>query len=493
MLLWAAARDVAALKTKAMFVGREEQLTDLTRLLQKQGASLITCRGRRRIGKSTLIREFGRKAARFLAFEGLPPRPGLSNRDQLQVFSQQLARQTELPTVTLDNWPQALQLLASTIRNEWTVILLDEISWLGGHDPDFPGHLKIAWDTLFRNHPQLVLVLCGSVSAWITDNILNNTGFAGRDSWDVVLDELHLYHCNQFWGKATDRVSAGEKLNVLSITGGVPKYLEEVDPAISAEENIRRLCFHREGILFREFEQIFSDVFGKRAASYKAIVETLAYGSRTVSEISEAIGKERSGHMSEYLQDLVLGGFLARDTVFDPKTGRDTRTEKYRLRDNYSRFYLRYIAPRRARIEKGLLRGLSLDQLPEWDTVVGLQFENLVINNVQPLAQLLRLGPTPLLAAAPYTQRPTVRKKGCQIDLLMRTKHSLYVVEIKHRRSIGTSVIDEVRDKVDRLPTSRATSIRTALIYAGQLDPKVAEEGYFDFLIPFAQLLESPA
>jgi hypothetical protein len=87
--------------------------------------------------------------------------------------------------------------LASTIRNEWTVVLLDEISWLGGFDPDFPGHLKAAWDTVFKRHRKLILVLCGSVSAWIADNILENTGFVGRDSWDIILGELSLYHCNQ--------------------------------------------------------------------------------------------------------------------------------------------------------------------------------------------------------------------------------------------------------------------------------------------------------
>ena len=115
--------------------------------------------------------------------------------------------------------------------------------------------------------------------------------------------------------------------------------------------------------MFREFDQIFSDVFGKRAEGYKLIVEALARGSRTTSEISAALGKERSGHMSEYLEDLVLGGFLVRDAIFDPSTGRSTRTEKYRLRDNYARFYLRYVAPRRD-VGVDLLRNGTLDSAP---------------------------------------------------------------------------------------------------------------------------------
>lgn len=473
-----------------MFLGRETQLEDLAALLRKRTPSLVTCRGRRRIGKSTLIREFSRKAKRFLAIEGLPPRPGLSNADQLQAFSRQLAQQTDIPEVQFANWPQAFQLLGSALRDEWTVVLLDEISWLGGFDPDFPGYLKTAWDTMFKKHAKLVLVLCGSVSAWIADNVLNNTGFVGRDSWDLVLDELPLHDCNRFWGSAAQRTSAAEKLAVLSVTGGVPKYLEEIDPGLSADQNIQRLCFQREGILFREFDQIFSDVFGKRAETYKTIVEILAHGSRSVSELSAALGKERNGHLTAYLRDLVLGGFVARDAVYEPRTGRKTRLEKYRLRDNYARFFLRYVAPRRDAIEQGLLRGVSLDQLPEWDTVLGLQFENLVLNNVTPLARLLRLERTPLLAAAPYTQKPTSRKKGCQIDLLLRTKNALYVVEIKRRKSIDVTVVDEVREKVLRLPADRSLSVRTALVYEGKLDPAVEAEGYFDFLIPFARLLE---
>jgi hypothetical protein len=133
---------------------------------------------------------------------------------------------------------------------------------------------------------------------------------------------------------------------------------------------------------------------------------------------------------------------------------------------------------------------LSLDQLPEWDIVLGLQFENLVLNNLSALTRHLGLERTPLLAAGPYSQRATVRKKGCQIDLLIRTKHALHVVEIKRRKSIDLSVVDEVREKVLRLPSDRNLSVRTALVYEGTLDPRVETEGYFDFIIPFARFLK---
>jgi len=194
--------------------------------------------------------------------------------------------------------------------------------------------------------------------------------------------------------------------------------------------------------------------------------------------------------MTEYMRDLVLAGFVAKDAVFDPKTGRMTRAEAYRLRDNYSRFYLRYIAPRRESIEKGLLLDVAMDQLPEWEAVMGLQFENLVLGNIRPIARIIGLGRTPLLAAGPYTQRAAARRKPCQIDLLMRSKHSLYVVEVKSRGKIGFSVIDEVREKIHRLPVAGRQSIRTVLVYEGALDARIEAEGFFDFLAPFSRLLE---
>ena len=473
-----------------MFVGREHQLQDLRKLMRKRNPSLVTCRGRRRIGKSTLIREFGKEVGSFLEFEGLPPRPGMSNADQLAAFSAQLARQTQLPDLTLENWPQAFQLLASTLENKWTVILLDEISWLGGFDPDFAGHLKTAWDGLFKRHPKLILVVCGSVSAWIEENILQSTGFVGRTSWDIILEELPLPSCDLFWGKNRGRIATGEKITILSVTGGVPKYLEEIDPGLSADENIKRLCFRAEGLLFREFDQIFNDIFGKRSVAYREILRALTSGNRSVSEISNALGKGRSGHMTSYLRDLMLAGFVTRDRSYNPKSGRPSRTEKYRLRDNYSRFFLKYIEPHRDRIEQGLMGKMDPAQLPGWNTLLGLQFENLVLSNIAALTKLLRLGRTPILSASPYLQKPSGRRKGCQIDLMIATRHSLLVVEIKRRRRIGMEVVGEVEEKVRRIQGNASRSIRTALVYEGILADGVAEEGYFDFLIPSEALLK---
>jgi hypothetical protein len=106
----------------------------------------------------------------------------------LTAFSEQLSKQSKAPQLPLDNWSTAFQLLASQLPSKGTVVVLfDEISWMGIGEPDFAGYLKNAWDGLFSRRDRTVVVLCGSVSSWIEENILNNTGFVGRCSWQFQL------------------------------------------------------------------------------------------------------------------------------------------------------------------------------------------------------------------------------------------------------------------------------------------------------------------
>ena len=476
------------------FIGREPELARLSGLWQKKTPSLVTCRGRRRIGKSTLVEEFARRTAkRFLRFSGLPPAPGQTNSDQLREFAGQLAAQTGLPTLGIADWSDAFRLLDGTIRDgERTVVLLDGISWMGGHDPNFPGKLKNAWDLAFKKHPKLVLVLCGSVSAWIAENILSGTGFVGRDSLDLVLRELPPGDCVRLWGPRGGRLSVREKLDLLAVTGGVPKYLEEIRPELPAETNIRDLFFTPEGLLFRDFGQVFSDVFGRHADARRAVLETLADGSKGLSEIADALGKERNGHLKDHLRDLELAGFIARDGGLNPETGKPARTELYRLSDNYTRFFLRFVRPHAAAIERGLFRFSSLAQLPGWETVLGLQFENLVLGNAARLAPLVGLDGPLVLSAAPWRRAAKGKPgKGVQIDLLYQTQRSVCVVEIKRRREIGPGIVDEVARKVECLPIPGGVSVRTALVYDGELSPSVEACGWFDHLVPAARLFET--
>ena len=474
-----------------MFVGRKEQLEALSQLWGKRTSSLVTCRGRRRIGKSTLVEEFARRTAdHFINIVGLPPRKGMTDLAQRKNFCAELSDQMGSVVPLAKNWTEAFRRLDAAIPPVGrTVVLLDEISWMGSRNPDFAGYLKTAWDKRLKKHDNLVLVLCGSVSSWIAENILDSTGFVGRDSLDLDIGEMSLAESVEMFGMAGRRLSSRELFDILSVTGGVPKYLEEIRPEWSVEENMRQLCFMPRGTLFREFDETFSAVFGRRTSSRGAVLRMLAEAPLSVAEIARGMGKTPGGKLTRTLKDLEYAGFVARDSGLNPQTGEPLRVERYRVKDNYTRFYLRYVAPKRKAIEKGLFKFTSPAQLKGWDAMLGLQFENMILNHLEDILPRLGLERSMVLSAAPYLRRAGKGVKGCQIDLLVQTARTVFVVEIKRRKEIGSGVMDEVKAKVDALGVPRGLSVRTALVYDGKLSPAIESERYFDFIVDAKAML----
>jgi AAA+ ATPase superfamily predicted ATPase len=475
-----------------MFVGREYELKSLEDFAERNTAGLVVCRGRRRIGKSTLIEQFGSSQGsnrKFYEFYGLAPRENLTNGDQLKHFGRLMGTAFNVPAMQFNNWHDALITLAGLSAGGKVVILLDEISWMASKDKDFPGILKGVWDTHFKKNHELILVLCGSVTSWIDKNILEDKGFMGRVSHTLTLDELTLRHANKFWGKQK-HVSTAEKLRLLSVTGGVPRYLEEIQPSQTAEQNIKRMSFTPEGLLFNEFEQIFNDVFEKRSKTFKKIVEALSGPPLEPQELQAKLGVKSTGELSKLLSTLAASGMVKRDYTYNLK-GVKTRFSKYRICDNYLRFYLKYIEPQKERIQQGLFRDVHLENLDNWKVIMGLQFENLVLNNVPTIFKNLDLAPESVVSAAPFFQHETKRQKACQIDLLIQTKATIYVCEIKFRDTVPASVNAEVQEKIERLTRRKNFSVRPVLIYQGELAPSIKNSGYFSRLITGDTLLNS--
>ncbi len=472
------------------FIGRDKDLEFLQELFKKRVASFVVMRGRRRIGKSRLIREFG-KSARCHVFTGVPPDGETTRQSQLDEFADQIVREFGGPRIRVDSWGDLFAYLGQLCAKGKMILALDEISWIGSKASDFLGQLKTAWDLHFSQNPKLVLIVCGSVSSWISKNILSSTGFVGRISADFCLEELPLRDAAQFWDGVRERISGYEILKVLGVTGGVPRYLEEIRPHQSAEENIRRMCFDRAGILYGEFDRIFSDLFSSRAQLFTEVVEALANGSRSLSELGKALGKS-TATLSPYLNDLVQAGFVTDDPTWNLKTMKMSQLKRFRLSDNYLRFYLKYIAPNKKGIERGTYRSVPLNGLPEWDGVMGLQFENLVLNNVPALVNALHMPWSDVAFYGPYFQRATKRQQGCQVDLLIQTRYrSVILCEVKFSSSnVGMEVVHQMREKQERIALSRGWSIRSALIHVNGVTAEVRQSQVFDHIVDFSELLK---
>ncbi|MDP6502070.1 MAG: ATP-binding protein, partial [Planctomycetota bacterium] len=193
---------------KCRFIGRDYELETLQGLVEKQAASLVVITGRRRIGKSRLIEEFAERNGKYrhASISALAPQPGITPELQKKAFAEQMQREMGMPPVQHADWLDLFTHLARATEKKKWIVLLDEISWMAKDDPEFLPKLKIAWDLHFKKNPKLILFLCGSVSSWLDKNILSNTGFVGRVSKHLRVEELSMPHCNHFWGAARDRI-----------------------------------------------------------------------------------------------------------------------------------------------------------------------------------------------------------------------------------------------------------------------------------------------
>lgn len=474
-----------------MFVGREKELNLLKKKMTKKSASFVVIRGRRRIGKSRLMKEFSKEFPKKYSFTGLPPRKNQTAQTQREEFVRQMKKQG-IPAVEANDWGDIFWALGKFCESGSTLVVLDEISWMGSKDPDFLGKLKIAWDEYFEKNSKLVLIVASSVSSWIDKNILKSTGFFGRIDLTLTLKELPVKDCIKFWGRKAKSISSYEKLKILSVTGGIPKYLGDIDPKETAEENIQRLCFFEEGLLFKEFDNIFHDLFSKRGRIYKKIVQLLAdRHSLNQEEICQGINRQRGRAISEYLNDLVTAGFLTDDHAWNLKTTEISPLRKYRLSDNYLRFYLKFIEPRKKEILKGKFEEGSLFSHTNWESIMGLQFENLVVHNRNILLDALQIRREDYIFDGPYFQTTTKDREGCQIDYLIQTKGTLYICEVKFSKNpIGPKIIDEMQKKIESLVIPRYVSYRAILIHVGGVTEELEYRDYFDKIIDWTEFLE---
>jgi hypothetical protein len=187
---------------------------------------------------------------------------------------------------------------------------------------------------------------------------------------------------------------------------------------------------------------------------------------------------------------LVTSGFIKRDYVWKVKNNIESNLSYYRLSDNYLRFYLKYIEPNKGKIENGHFNNKALSTLPAFDSIMGLQFENLVLANRQLILQKLNISPEDVINDHPYFQRPQQRIRGCQIDYLIQLKQNiLYACEIKFtRKEVGTNIIQEMKQKLDNFVLPKGFAIIPVLIHINGVSDTISDSDYFR-IIDFGEMM----
>lgn len=475
--------------TSIPFIGRTPEIEKLLTLHRKAIPSLAVVKGRRRIGKSRLIAEFASKVqhSKFWSFAGLAPQNGITAQIQRDHFARQLALHLKIPPLTFQDWNDAFEHLSLHIR-AGDIILFDEISWMGAHDPSFIPKLKAWWD---KQTVPMVVVLCGSISTWIEENILKNTAFLGRIALTLTLEPLSILDSATFIRAMGFQGSAYEAYRVLSILGGVPWYLEQVSSGVTSDTIIKQLCFEKDGMLVLEFDHIFHDLFNGKGVTYKKILNVLRDGMKTLAEIRDAIDFPQSGTLSMLMEHLITAGFVKKQSLWSFKTAKPSKQSLYRISDPYMRFYLKVIEPNRSKIDRGAYSDVPLSQLQGVDTHIGLQLEYLLLQDREVLLKLLGIPASEVVCDGAYRQSSTTAKEGCQIDYLVQTiTKNLFVCEFKfNRREIGVDIIQHMQQKIKALKIPRGYATVSVLFHIGGVASTVETNGYFYRIIDIADFL----
>lgn len=469
---------------ESKFIGRKLELDRLNALYNKK--SLVVIKGRRRIGKSRLINEFA-KTRPFWNFAGLAPEEPMTAQDQRDYFARQLSLLLKIPPLTFTDWADAFEHLSFHIK-PGDIVLLDEISWMAQDDPTFIPKLKAWWD---KQSTPVVLVLCGSVSIWIEENILKSTAFFGRINLTLTLEPLSIQESAELLKTIGVQSSDYETYRLLSVLGGIPWYLTQIDPTISGDENIKRLAFEKDGLLVLEFDRIFHDLFNGKGTIYKKILDALKEGTKTLKEIRQHIAFPHSGALSAFMQNLITAGFVEKGQLWSFKTHKALKQSLYRVSDPYLRFYLKVIEPHLDKITLGEFKEVAISTIPGLNEHMGLQLESLLLQNRPLLLKALGITPIDIVRSGPYRQQASTTQKGCQIDYLIQTTtNTLFVCEFKFRkREISSDIIQEMQDKISALKVPRGFSAVPVLFHLGGVSSAVATKSYFYRIIDIGDFL----
>jgi hypothetical protein len=468
-----------------MFVGRKNELKLLNDAYRSKKDELIVLYGRRRIGKSSLVKCFAEKKKFYYEFEALE---GETTHGQINHFLQQLKKQIDDPildSVRFANWEQVFTYLTEKIIKRKTkvkkILFLDELPWMAAGRIRLVSLLKYYWDNHWKGK-HVMLILCGSVASFMVKKVLHSNALYGRTTIEILLKGFSPEEVAYFLGKKRSRE---ETLNYQLVFGGVPKYLEQINPNQSFNQNMNTLCFSPHGIMLKEVERIFYSQF-REPRTYLKIINLLKNGIFSLGEISSKTKISSGGGLKQYLKNLERAEMIRSFVPFD--RSRNSKFKKYTLADEFLVFFFKYIEPNLRVIKESSSRRLfeTLTQ-NSFDTWLGFAFERFCLKHAGMLAVVMDFADD-LLLASPYFKRNDER---FQIDLLYkRADRVITVCEIKHQNiKIGTHIIPEMQRKCALLKVPRGYALEKALISLYGPDNSLKDTGYFHHFVTLDDIL----
>ena len=411
-----------------MLIGRKEQKAILKEALTSPKSELLVVYGRRRVGKTFLIKSF---FGNRIDFEMTGIQDG-SLSDQLENFTEKLSEHNfghiglEKPKKWMTAFSLLKRYLSSLKSKKKKVIFLDELPWIATHKSKFLGMLGHFWND-WAVYNNVLLVLCGSAASWMIKHVLNNKGgLHNRATQYIPLQAFTLLETEQFLKAKKIKANRYQIVQLYMALGGIPYYLDLLKSSQSIPQNIDRLCFDTNGFLRDEFNRIFKSLF-ENSEKHITIVKALASKRKGLSrnEIISATGLKNGGSLTKILNELEKSAFIQSYFPF----GKKKKNYLYRLTDNFSLFYLKLISKRSLQNQKGVFLKLFAQQ--SFRIWCGYAFENTCLIHQRQIAKALGIASI-LHEFSSFQFLGNENYDGIQIDLLIdRADGVINLCEIK--------------------------------------------------------------
>ena len=443
---------------KSLIIAREKEQALLGRLLEEPTAQFLAVYGRRRIGKTFLIREYfdDNFAFRHTAISPLE----FQNKDekllykiQLEEFARSLEKYGANLNGPLDSWFDAFHKLENLLDRKRTkkkmVVFIDEMPWLDTAKSGFMSAFEHFWNDWGCAKHNLFLIVCGSATTWMLDKLINNKGgLYGRTNREMHMHPFSLNETERYFKARGISMDRYDIIQTYMVMGGVAYYMSFFEPGKSLAQNIDDVFFNEGGFLLTEYDRLFSSLFADNE-NYRKIVETLSglrYGA-TREQISQGTGISEGGTLSVMLKALIKSDLVSTYYNF----GETKRNLYYKLTDMFCLFYLGFVRKCPTNNPHFWQDNQTSPKLNRWR---GIAFEDVCFVHQDEIRTALGIAG---VQAELYPWKATAdgESPGAQIDMLIdRADRVVNLCEMKFTQ--GDFIIDKdydakLRNKIDAL------------------------------------------
>lgn len=451
-------------------IGRQEELKELNSYIDSGKSEFIAVYGRRRVGKTFLIRHLANDDFAFF-ITGIH---GITQKEQLLNFAIAMERYRNGGSLSVPaNWLLAFYELSKYLEElpeGRKIIFIDELPWFDTAGSHFINALENFWNSFASLRDDIKLIVCGSATSWMLNNLIHNRGgLHNRLTHYMSLEPFNLHDCELYLKDRGYSFSRKELVNCYMIFGGIPFYLSKLNNAQSFSQNVDRLFFSKKAPMLQEFQDLYRALFNRSDLHIKIVTELSSKGiGLTRKELSTNLNEASNGELSNALAELEAGGFIRIYTPFSNSSNstgkRNSKYTLYQLMDAYSLFYFKFAHTNNVLDENFWMHTINTPQRNAW---AGLAFEMVCLAHIRQIKKAL--GISGVLTAA-YAWRSKKTTPGTQIDMIIdRKDDTISICEMKYcdgifevDKEIAANLEQKIQAFVSETETNK--SIMTVLI-----------------------------